>query len=531
MIAEAPDFTNTTIESTTQETVSVIEQEAEMLPMNESSDDEESVIRFDLNKKIPKFLRFEDEPETTGYYVIAICTASIWTGSVFISAAFLQLANKEAGCVVNDDLKYLSECENLIYGTLRPSSLTLISALITMVGVSTILPIFGSIVDHSRYRRQTGIFSGLLICLSSISSIFLNQKWLLFFVAIHILMICVLQAVNVTSNAYLVDWNLDHKTMTRYQTSFYIGRFISFIASVSVLTGIKLITGIDDVDVARVGMMLSSFMSIVCTMPFIYLFPDREPVSKIPEGQSLLSSGFKSLYKTYRDTIQTRESFKWFLFQMCLSQAALASIAVTSTTFMANALEMDSTEIGYVLGVFAVCSIPGSKIGDWFSRRRTPFVSLKICLFCFCVSLPIGASVLRGPQDIPNMYVFTVIFGSLFGWSLPVSFSGAYSIIPENCRPAEMTGVVIFFTNFLSWCPTLLFTMMNEQGVSMQLSLGTLSVFYLISLFILHYLVEPFDVAVKKAKENLMYSSSSNSIMEVENDKESQIIKDVVDNR
>ena len=75
MIAEAPDFTNTTIESTTQETVSVIEQEAEMLPMNESSDDEESVIRFDLNKKIPKFLRFEDEPETTGYCKCRICSS------------------------------------------------------------------------------------------------------------------------------------------------------------------------------------------------------------------------------------------------------------------------------------------------------------------------------------------------------------------------------------------------------------------------------------------------------------------------
>lgn len=59
-------------------------------------------------------------------------------------------------------------------------------------------------------------------------------------------------------------------------------------------------------------------------------------------------------------------------------------------------------------------------------------------------------------------------------------------------QEAELTGFYLYSANILVWVPPLIFTFMNQNGVSMQWELFSLVFFFVIGIFFL-FLMDPWD--------------------------------------
>ena len=460
------------------------------------------VRALEINARLPRWVRFDDEPEASAYCVQAIGTTLTWSTSLFLTTAMLELANREAGCDHTDTSghKTLDDCDELIYGVLKPSSLVTLLATISLVGTAIIMPIVGSIVDNSPHRRKLGLYSSISLCMLSFICIFMNQDALLVFA---LLFICVgfnLSSANVASHAYLVDWKKDHITMSQFQTRFYIARYIAYIVCVLSITIISLTLGLGEIATSRIGQVISTISSMMVIFSWHYLFPERKAKKRLSTNDSILYAGFRELRNTFIIVSRSNPVIISFLAHISFSQAAITSVVAISSTFMSHALEMSAGQIGVAFVLFAVCAIPGSIIGERVSQRSDPFKSLKVSLMGWCVFIPLGSLVLDSPEHFAYAYMFCVIWGTLFGWSLPVGFAAYISILPHDCRPTEMAGLLVFSTSVLSWIPTLMFTLMNESNVSMQIALLSLSLFYFISLVILVYRVGSFEDALIRTR-------------------------------
>lgn len=109
--------------------------------------------------------------------------------------------------------------------------------------------------------------------------------------------------------------------------------------------------------------------------------------------------------------------------------------------------------------------------------QRIPY-----CFFYFSIFHTV---VLRGPNDVVLCYIFGGCWGMCLGWLQPQNTSSYVPVIPRN-QEAEMMGLYLLACQIFSWLPPTVFTVMNELHLSMYYGLGSLSIYFLISLICLY---------------------------------------------
>jgi len=75
-------------------------------------------------------------------------------------------------------------------------------------------------------------------------------------------------------------------------------------------------------------------------------------------------------------------------------------------------------------------------------------------------------------------------WGACGGWKYTVERFITITIIPEG-QDAELMGMYLFAGQILSWLPPLVFTVMNEAGVSIRISMISLLLFWLVAIICL----------------------------------------------
>lgn len=92
--------------------------------------------------------------------------------------------------------------------------------------------------------------------------------------------------------------------------------------------------------------------------------------------------------------------------------------------------------------------------------------------------------VLRGPEDRHLCTIFGFCWGLSLGWLQPQNTSAYIPLLPSTnaTQVTEMMGLYVFASQILSWLPPTVFTIMNESQISMSFGLGSLSIYFLVSL-------------------------------------------------
>lgn len=415
-------------------------------------------------------------------------------GAVFVSTALLHLAKEAAGCEPDD------ECDGRVYG-MRPSSL--LTNIVTVVGIicALTMPLVGAIIDHTSLRRDVGrITSALFTVAILLQLILLRIAW--FGAAIAQVVLATCYSIHlVATYAYLPELTSNSDQLIKYTARFTAAQYgssvVFLIFMVLVLT--TFFVDATELQAAQVSQSIVFVMSIIFFgYAWVYCFADRPPSHRVPEGQTLVTVGFTKLFSTLRKISQHHDAIKWFLVSVALTEATSTAFSSIAITYMTDQLHLTSAENGIAILLLLLSGVPGTKIASFCTNRFNPIRSLQLCLLVWIAAIGSSAFVLRGPGNQMEAYGYAIIWGLSLGWMAPSEKVLYCTIIPKG-QEAELMGVYICACQILSWLPPLVFSVMNENGISMRIGLLSLTSYFLLAFFTL-FLVGDYEEAKEHCK-------------------------------
>ena len=445
--------------------------------------------------------QLKEESEVFGWTLDAAARGVAVMGTaVFVSTELLRLAEEAAVCNAPDDDFADQPCDNRVYG-MRPSSI--LTNIVMVVGLfsACIMPLVGSIIDHTPHRKAVGSISAAVMSILILIQMLVMEKFW-FVAAILQVLIAFSYTVHLCAvYAYLPELTSSHETMVQYTARFSAAQYSGSVGFLVVMVFVLSVFNRNERFVA--AKLSQSVVFIVCTLFFGYawtkLFWPRPACHKVPAGRNLLSAGFWKIYKTGQTILENHSAIKWLLVSVAFTEAATTTFSTVAITFMTKCLGFTPRQNGVAILILLVFGIPGTRLAAWLTKRYNPIRSLQACLVLWIVNTTAATIVLKGPDQENHAYFFAMIWGLAIGWVYPSEKTLYVTIIPRG-QEGELMGVYICASQVLSWLPPLVFTIMNEMGVPMRVAFFALTFYFMISFFTL-FCVGDYNKAVLHAKE------------------------------
>jgi len=455
-----------------------------------------------FNLCVGKFNQFRLETDdATGWLYNAIAGSTAIMSNIFLSTAFITLAERELGC--EDDNV---ECGK-VHG-FKPSSL------ISMIGAASgvisafFLPYMGAVVDHSRHRRSLGMYASLaFIVIQAIQIGTMQWNWF-FMVILQVVNGFIYQVIDLSVFAYLPEIGAQVKkreTFTWYNSLFSITGFAHQAGFLIIVVGIGLACHLDDHRIGQVG----QFVDVIVSGGYFYIswyyLTERKARRPLKEGESLAVVGFKQTFKTGKGLIsQYPRSIGLYFLGLAFSSAAVDSLSSVSVTFFNEVLKFDAAQIGLIFLITLVFTLPGAYFAFWLATKTNPLVAMKIFLATvFCVNF-VSFSLLTDPSKAIEAYFCSIAWGFCLGMYYPLMKIIFSTIVPRG-QEAELAGFFKYSSQIIVWLPPLIFTVMNEKGVNLSLAGMSINIFVFVAL-ILYSGMLPWDQCLEDAKVNRMSS-------------------------
>ena len=164
------------------------------------------------------------------------------------------------------------------------------------------------------------------------------------------------------------------------------------------------------------------------------------------------------------------------------SDAGLQALATVAITYLTDQLQFTARENGVAILLMLCGSIPGAPLSNLCSRRFDPIKSSMIGLCLLIVVTACFALFAVGPDQHLETYIMSFLWGIGVGWKWTCDKLLASSVIPEG-QDTELMGVFLFSGQCLSWLPPLVYTALNEAGVSQRIGVASLDIWLVLSFF------------------------------------------------
>jgi MFS transporter, UMF1 family len=442
----------------------------------------------------------QEDDEVLGWTLDACARGVAVMGTaVFVSSDLLRLA-KEATCVDFQDEEWETECSERVFG-IRPSSI--LTDIVMVVGLLSafMMPLVGSIIDHTPYRRAVGTASATAMCVFIlVQMLVMENHW--FAAAVLQIFVAFSYTVHLCAvYAYLPELTPHHEKLTQYTARFSAAQYAGSVSFLVVIVGI--LSVVNRNERLSSSTISQSVVLIICCICFGYawtvLFRPRPASQKVPENKSLLSAGFWKIYTTGKTILLHHSAIKWFLVSAAFTEAATTAFSTIAITYMTEQLDFTARENGIAILILLIFGVPGTRIAAWLTSTVNPVRSLQTCLIFWILSVAAATLFLREPGQQGLAYVFAMFWGLAIGWVYPTEKMLYVTIIPRG-QEAELMGTYICACQMLSWLPPLIFTVLNEMGFSMRTGLFTLTLYFFASFCILFF-VGDYKDAVDHARE------------------------------
>jgi MFS-type transporter involved in bile tolerance (Atg22 family) len=463
------------------------------ISINSQNIDDESPLQVHCCKRL--FLCgfdswFDDNKEVIACCVIKIPEACfLATSSIFLSTALVKMASKAAGCDLDDN----NECHERIYG-LKPSSMLSIFLMILGAASAILMPIVGALLDSSNYRRAVGAISALVLCVLTFIQTFVSeQNWF------PMLLLNVASAITMTVNlcvalAYLPELSDDEKKRAKYNTFIQLAFNVTMVIFLVGMTITSSLLQGETIQVAiwtaRISLIVTFVAQILCYgIAWTRLFGPRKAnkasqIERKLESDSnrciSLTSGMHSLKRTIFEVFKQRPEVRYFLFFRTFAQPAVYALTATVLSYLNERINLSSRDLGITVMIVLVLTIPGNWLAHFSMNKYDPLSSLRICILIWSVFPLIFALAITHPNHQARLFALATIWGLLTGWKEPVDKTILCACVPSGIE-AEMMGLYVFASQILSWVPPLVFTLMNENGISMKYGLSSFGGYLLLA--------------------------------------------------
>lgn len=449
--------------------------------------------------------------EALGWALDSTARGIVFIGSgAFLGPALLQLAREAASSCENDSSPSNAtalnatnatgcsgEDEPRVYG-IRPSSLLTTYTMVVGIVSSVLLPIVGAVVDTTPHRRLLGRALSTAFCLLVFPQIFLSSSTWFAIAILHLLEAFVGWAQTLITYSYLPELTDSETQLTSFTQSFTIVNYASMVLYLAVIVGISSVSEIrgDLVATAQLGQAVSF---AVASLLLLYawgcggptssasskrccrswgLFRTRPAAHGRPESvHSLWTSGFVQVYRTVWLLYHSYRALLWFFVSIAFVDAAVQSLITIAITYITDTLKFDSKQNGITVLAMLLGSIPGGYAGGRTIRWINPIRSGILATLVLAINTIVAAIVLTGPGQQIVTYVLALVWGLGTGWKWTADKSLVSSTVPDG-QDTELMGLYLFSGQVITWLPPLVFTALNEAGVSQRVGIGTLSVYF-----------------------------------------------------
>jgi len=445
---------------------------------------------------------YHGNAEALGWALDSVGRSVAFIGAgAFLSTALLRLAKEAAGCETEapPGSNTIPECNERVYG-IRPSSLLTTYTIVVGIVSAILMPLIGAVVDYTPHRLAVGQWLSVVFCVMLVPQIFINENtWF----AVALIQIGVAFAgwmQTMVTYAYLPELSNSVERLNRYTQSFTMLSFGSMVLYLAGVVGVSSLAGFgdDDIATARLGQSVSFCVSsVMLYLSWGRLLKKRPAARTLPPGKSLWTAGFIQVYHTSIHIYKYLPSLRWFYISVALIDAGVNSLATIMITYLTDTLGFSSQENGIAILLMLVGSIPGAVIAGRSTARFDPIRSSIAATLILAINTIIAGVVLKEQGQQIETYLLAAGWGLGTGWKWTTDRLLASVLIPPG-QDAELMGVYLFAGQILTWLPPLVFTVLNEAGVSQRIGIGTLAIYFFFGAIAL-VLMGSFKVAVAAA--------------------------------
>lgn len=446
----------------------------------------------------------KEEKEALGWTLDASARgAAVMGTSVFVSVELLRLAKNAAGCDdTNDDGESAGyeACDKRVYGMKPTSLLTNIMIVVGLIS-AFLMPLIGSVIDHTAYRRAVGrISAGFMTFFILLQMLLIRRHW--FMAAIMQVFIAFFYLIHLTVvYAYLPELTTSAHRLVQYTAQFTAAQYGSSVVFLVLMVVILSVVPNNLLDFYSPVEFSQTVIVLICTCflgyAWTFLFRKRPASQHIPERSPLLAAGFYKIFQTSQTILMHHSAIKWFLISVIFTEAATYTFSTIAITYMTDQLDFTAKENGICILILLLFGVPGTRLAAW-TNQINPIHSLQACLLLWIATTSISALVMKNPGQQNLAYVFAMLWGLCLGWIHPTEKTLYCTIIPRG-QEAELMGTYICAGQVLSWLPSLVFSILNEAGFSMRFGLFSLTFYFMVSFFLL-FMVGDYEEAVEHAR-------------------------------
>ncbi len=430
---------------------------------------------------------YHGNKEALGWALDGVARVVSFTApAVFLSVAIINLAKREVGCetkIPPGEIK-APECNETVYG-IRPSSLlTTYGTIVGLISACS-LPLVGAVVDYTSQRKLIGFCTAIIQIGLTFGQIFISKSnWFAMTVAL-VFNAFVGWVHTLAAFAYLPELTEDSNLLVSWTASFHILQYVSVILFMVYMLGMIQAFGfdgddvlLDDLPAARLACASALVVSVPCYLwTWTSLMKQRDASHALPEGSSLSTIGFVKVLKTSKQLLTKYRALMWFFVNVSLVEACQSNLAIIGLTYMTDTLLMTVNESGIAILALFLFGIVGSIVGKYSVSCMNPIRSNMLCQVFTGIITGVAALIVTGPGQQMRAYVMAAGWGVGVGWKNVVERFALCKIIPKG-QHTELMGFYLFSSQVLAWLPTLIFTVMNEAGISQRLGLLMLIAFF-----------------------------------------------------
>jgi len=342
-------------------------------------------------------------PEAAGWGMDSAARGPVNQIGGYVGSAIIRLASKDVGC------QNPRVCDVAVKGgILKPSSLlTTTSAIVGVVG-ALLMPFVGAIVDHTRHRKLLGVVSGFVVVLVTGLQIMISQdpnNWL-FMLILDAFGTFGLLVHTTSVFAYLPDLTRDEASLPAYTSAFTVRQYSAQVLFTSLLIVVNKVRNADrtlesSIQTARdASGMAFGVGALFIGYSWLFLFRKRPALSQVPEGQSLLSTGFLQVQTTAGRIWRDYKALKWFMIALLWSPEAGAGVVLSIVvSFLTVDIKISSSELAYISLLIMVGNILGGVWAKFVVKFVNPLNSYRCGLLILGTVIGIAAGVIIDESD------------------------------------------------------------------------------------------------------------------------------------
>jgi MFS-type transporter involved in bile tolerance (Atg22 family) len=430
-------------------------------------------------------------PDVTGFVLNQVGRGVLFNAALFLIGTYLHLANRAAGCptdvclVEEDDTEptpapSMGTTCGKVWGV-RPAALVSFGLTIGQVTIACLMPVVGSIVDHSDHRKRIGLIGLFLAWLiTTLQAAVTRHTWQVLLILYYTVYMLGYMINQTCAMVYLPELTDNNDVLASINGRARVKEMSSMLFYMIFVAACQMIFTLDAVDTGRVASLASALVGGLVTFCSWRYFTERPASRVLPEKAHLLLYGFVNIRETVMALYAEAPELLKFLGSYAFSEAGTGGVVGLVAIYLIEQLEM----CGYVtvLVCAIVFTVPGAALSSVAARKGRAKQAHAGCLLFLSLVIFAVPWVIYKPSHANGVlpWVFAVLLGLGLGFLYPAQ-RNVFSVLVPGGMEGRVLGIYNFFGASLSWVPSLLFGATYQGTGSMRLGMALVCVFHAVA--------------------------------------------------